>query len=224
MINFFSKIIIYFYREYKTSMIGLNDLFVNLVFFFLSIFIFIFSIGSDKEILEITGIGIIWSLLLLSSTLSLKKYYDSDFNSGNLIMMHMNGFSYELIALIKVVSNFIFVQIPFLISIPIACLFVNIVFQKIILMLISFIIGSLILSCLGSISASMNLLNKRNYSLGSIIVMVLSIPVIIFSVGIINNEESFLSLIKILFGILFIFIAITPWFSAICIRLAIQNN
>ena len=74
MINFFSKIIIYFYREYKTSMIGLNDLFVNLVFFFLSIFIFIFSIGSDKEILEITGIGIIWSLLLLSSTLSLKKY------------------------------------------------------------------------------------------------------------------------------------------------------
>ena len=71
-------------------------------------------------------------------------------------------------------------------------------------MLSSFIIGSLILSCLGSISASMNLLNKRNYSLGSIIVMVLSIPVIIFSVGIINNEESFLSLIKILFGILFL--------------------
>ena len=70
----------------------------------------------------------------------------------------------------------------------------------------------------------MNLLNNRNYLLGSIIVMIFSIPVIIFSVGIINTDENFDSLIRILFGILLIVFAINPWASGICIKLAIENN
>ncbi|MBI04240.1 MAG: hypothetical protein CMI96_00305 [Pelagibacteraceae bacterium] len=224
MFIFIKKIFFFFYREYKYSIINLNELFINITFFFLSIFIFIFAIGPDKEVLETIGIGIIWSLLLLSSTLSLKKYYYDDFNNNNLILMHMSGFSFEVIAILKILCHFLFVQIPFLISIPIASLFVNISLEKIYMLITSFLIGSLILSCLGSISSSMNLLNNKSYSLGSIIVMVFSIPVIIFSVGIINAQENFLYLINILLGILFIFIAISPWVSSICIKLALQNN
>ena len=70
----------------------------------------------------------------------------------------------------------------------------------------------------------MNLLNKRNYLLGSVIVMILSIPVIIFSVGIINIDESFNSLISILIGILLIIFAINPWVSGACLKIALQNN
>ena len=70
----------------------------------------------------------------------------------------------------------------------------------------------------------MNLLNKRNYLLGSVIVMILSIPVIIFSVGIINTEENFISLINVLFGILLIIFAINPWATGACLKLALQNN
>lgn len=224
MINLIKKILIFLYREYKISLKNINDLFTNILFFFLSIFIFVFSIGPDKEILEIIGIGMIWTLILLSSTLSLKKYFNDDFNNGSLIILHMSGLSYELIVILKIISHFVFVQLPFLISIPFACLFINISLEKIYLLLISFTIGSFILSCLGSISSSMNLLNKRNYAIGSLIVMIFSIPVVIFSVGIINSEENFLSLVKILIGILLIFISITPWVCSLCIKLSIQNN
>ena len=96
--------------------------------------------------------------------------------------------------------------------------------EKTALLLLSFLIGSLILSCLGSISSSMNLLNKRNFSLGSIIVMIFSIPVIIFSVGIVNSNDNFTTLLNILLGILLIFIAISPWISGLCIRLALENK
>ena len=190
------KIIAIILREYKISLKNFNDLLTILLFFFLSIFVFIFSIGSDKEILKSIGIGILWSLLLLSSTLSLKRYYQEDFENGALVIIHMSGLSYELISILKIFSHFIFVQIPFLISIPLASILVNLPLEKTTLLLLSFLIGSLILSCLGSISSSMNLLNKRNFSLGSIIVMVLSIPVIIFSVGIVNSNDNFISLIK----------------------------
>ena len=219
-----NKIISFYYREYKLNLSGFQDILTNIVFFFVSIFIFIFSIGPDKETISILGIGIIWTLLLLSSTLSLRKFYQDDFESGNLLIMHLNGFSFGFIAILKTFSHFLFVQIPFLLSIPIACVLLNIQNDQLVYLFSSFAIGSFILSCLGSISSSMNLMNQRNFLLGSVIVMVFSVPVIIFSVGIINMEENFNSLISILFGILLIVFAINPWASGLCLKLSLENN
>ena len=219
-----NKIVSFYYREYKLNLSGFQDILTNIVFFFVSIFIFIFSIGPEKETISILGIGIVWTLLLLSSTLSLRKFYQDDFESGNLLIMHLNGFSFGFIAILKTFSHFLFVQIPFLLSIPIACILLNIENEKIINLFASFAMGSLILSCLGSISSSMNLMNQRNFLLGSVIVMILSIPIIIFSVGIINMEENFNSLISILFGILLIVFAINPWASGLCLKLSLEDN
>jgi len=218
------KIVSFYYREYKLNLSGFQDILTNIVFFFVSIFIFIFSIGPDKETISILGIGIVWTLLLLSSTLSLRKFYQDDFESGNLLIMHLNGFSFGFITILKTFSHFLFVQIPFLLSIPIACVLLNIQNDQLIYLFASFAIGSLILSCLGSISSSMNLMNQRNFLLGSVIVMIFSVPVIIFSVGIINMEENFNSLISILFGILLIVFAINPWASGLCLKLSLENN
>ena len=224
MINFIKKIVIFYYREHKINISGFNDILTNITFFFISIFVFIFSIGPEKETLSLFGIGILWALLLLSSTLSLRKFYQDDFESGNLVLLHLNGLSFELIVILKTLSHFIYIQIPFLISIPVACILVNISSDKILGILLSFFLGSLILSSLGSISSSMNLLNKRNYLLGSIIVMTFGIPVIIFSMAIINIDDNFDSLFNILIGILLIIFAINPWASGAFLRLAIENN
>ena len=222
--NFLNKIIFFYYREYKLNMSGVQDILTNIIFFFVSIFIFIFSIGPDKQTISIIGVGILWTLLLLSSTLSLRKFYQDDFENGNLLIIHLNGFSLGLIAILKTFSHFIFVQLPFLLSIPIACILLNIASDKIIYLLASFGIGSLTLSCLGSISSSMNLMNQRNFLLGSVIVMIFSVPTIVFSVGIINMEENFNSLVSILFGILLIVFAINPWASGLCLKLSLENN
>ena len=224
MMKFLNKIFFFYYREYKLNLSGIQDILTNITFFFISIFIFIFSIGPDQETISLIGVGILWTLLLLSSTLSLRKFYHDDFEDGNLLIMHLNGFSYGFIAILKTFSHFLFVQLPFLLSIPIACILLNIGNDKITYIFVSFSIGSFILSCLGSISSSMNLMNQRNFLLGSVIVMIFSIPIIIFSVGIINMEENFNSLISILFGILLIVLAINPWASGLCLKLAVENN
>ena len=221
---FLKKLISFYYREYKINLTGFQDILTNITFFFISIFIFIFSIGPEKETLSYFGVGILWTLLLLSSTLSLRKFYHEDYQTGNLVILYLNGFSFELIVILKTISHFIFVQIPFLISIPIASILINLSIEKIYGLLISFLIGSIILSSLGSISSSMNLLNNRNYLLGSIIVMIFSIPIIVFSVGIINIDENFNSLISILIGILLIIFAINPWASGACLKIAVENN
>ena len=222
--KFLNKIIFFYYREYKLNISGVQDILTNIIFFFISIFIFIFSIGPDKETISQIGVGIVWTLLLLSSTLSLRKFYQDDFENGNLLIIHLNGFSFGFIAILKTFSHFLFVQLPFLLSIPIACILLNIANDKLFFLFSSFGIGSLTLSCLGSISSSMNLMNQRNFLLGSVIVMIFSVPIIIFSVGIINVEESFNSLINILFGILLIVFAINPWASGLCLKLSLENG
>ena len=218
------KIFLFFKRESKLFYSNIEDLFSNILFFFLSIFIFVFALGANDQLLRNIGMGIIWSLLLLSSTLSLRKFYEEDFNNGILKIIHMGGISYELIVFLKILSHFFFVQIPFLASIPIACIFFNLPINEIYNLILTFVIGSLILSCLGSISASMNLLNKTNFSIGSIIVLLFCIPVIIFSVGINNSESSFSFLINLLLGIALIFLGISPWSSAAFIKLATRNK
>jgi heme exporter protein B len=218
------KIYLFFKRESKLFYSNIVDLFSNILFFFLSVFVFIFALGTDEQLLKTVGIGIIWSLLLLSSTLSLRKFYEEDFKIEILPIMHMGGMSYELIAFLKILSHFIFVQIPFLVSLPIVSIFFNLPANEVYNLILTFIIGSLILSCLGSISASMNLLNKTNFSIGSVIVLLFSIPLIIFSVGINNADSDFSSLFNLLIGIGLIFLGIAPWSSAACIRLALQNK
>mgnify|MGYP001141167912 CR=1 FL=1 len=119
------KIFLFFKRESKLFYSNIVDLFSNILFFFLSIFVFIFALGTEEQLLRTIGVGIIWSLLLLSSTLSIRKFYEDDFKNGILTIIHMGGISYELIVFLKILSHFFFVQIPFLASIPIACIFFN---------------------------------------------------------------------------------------------------
>ena len=222
--NILKKIIVIFKRESKLFYNNIVDILSNILFFVLSVFVFIFALGADEQLLKTIGVGIIWSLLLLSSTLSLRRFYEEDFKNGILTIINMGGISYELLVFLKIFSHFVFIQMPFIISIPIAGIFFNLPADDIYNLILTFLIGSLILSCLGSISASMNLLNKTNFSIGSIIVLLFSIPLIIFSVGINNADDNFNSLINLLIGIALIFLGISPWASAACIKLALRNN
>ena len=97
--------------------------------------------------------------------------------------------------------------------------------DKILINLYIFLIGSPILTSLASISGSMNLLNNKNFSISGIIIMIFSIPLIIFSVGIVNaTPDLVIPQLNILIGILMLFLAITPWISAACIKLSIRNS
>ena len=45
----FFKIIYFYYREYRLNLSGFQDILTNITFFFVSIFVFIFSIGPDMK-------------------------------------------------------------------------------------------------------------------------------------------------------------------------------
>ena len=220
-----NSILALIYREYKIAFNSFYDILSILLFFILAMLIFVFSVGSEKQIFNQIGVGVIWTLILLSNNLVLNKFYEDDFNNNNLILFHINGLSYELIVLIKLIVSWVFIQLPFFLIIPIAIILLDLTIPNSNLIFTSFLIGSPIITSITAMAASMNLLNNKSFALGSLIIMFLSIPVIIFSVGLINSTAGNINnMINILLGILLIFLAITPWVSAACIKLAIKNR
>lgn len=220
-----NSILALFRREFKIIYKNFSSVLSIFLFFLLGIIIFVFSIGASREIFNEIGLGIIWTLILLANTLSLKKFFQNDFDDNNIIIFHISGLSYEIIALVKIIVVWLFIQVPFLIIIPIAFLLLNIEILRLEIIFITFLLGSIIITCISSISGSMNLLNRKNFTLGSLILMILSIPVIIFSVGSINASEDMVkSQINILLGIMLFFIATSPWICGICIKISLQNK
>ena len=214
-----------FYREYKMIFQNYYDIFSIILFFLLGILIFVFSIGPNEQVLNQVGVGVIWTLLLLSTNLSIKKFSQDVFTFGNIFLLHMSGFSFDLFVLLHLLALWGFFHFPFLVIIPVGCLILGIQNENIYLILITFFLGSPVLTMLASISGSMNLLNNKNFAIGSVIVMILSIPLIIFSVGIISAPSELIKpQLYILTGILLLFLALTPWVSAGCIRIALRNK
>ena len=215
----------FFKREFQKAYRNTSDILSIFLFFLLGLVIFVFSVGSDKEIIDQIGIGIIWTLILLSNTLSLRKFFQDDFEDNNITLYHMSGLSYELIVILKIIAFWLYLQLPFFIIIPIAIIFLNIDFMNSHYIFLSFLIGSPIITCISSISGSMNLLNNKNFAIGSLIIMIFSIPVIIFSVSLTSASGEILKAqINILLGILFLFLSITPWICSMCLKLGIQHK
>ena len=199
-----------FKREFLLTFRNYYDVLTIITFFILGILIFIFAIGPEEKIYSQIGIGIIWTLLLLSTNLSIKKFYQDDFNDGSIILFLISGVTYEFIVILKIITAWLFFHFPFLVIIPIACLILGIENEDIYLILITFFLGSPVLTSLASISGSMNLLNNKNFAIGSVIIMVLSIPLIIFSTSVIKAPPELIKpQLVILLGILMLFLGIT---------------
>ena len=141
-----------FYREYLLTFRNFYNLLTIIIFFTLGILVFVFSIGPDKKIFSEIGIGIIWTILLLSTNLSIRNFYQDDFNDGSIIIIYINSISLEFFVIIKMIASWFFFQVPFLLIIPIACLILGINTDKILILLLTFIIGSPILTSLSSIA------------------------------------------------------------------------
>ena len=214
-----------FKREVLISYRNLSDIFSILIFFLMGMVIFVLSVGPDDKVFNKINIGIIWTLILFSNTLAVKKIFQDDFDDNSIVMFHLSGLSYEIIAAVKIIVQWFYLQLPFLFAVILANILLNIEIHNQKKILISFLIGSLIITCITSISGSMNLLNKKNFAVGSLIIMIFSIPVIIFSVGYVNSiEEIAKAQLNILLGIMFFFLAISPWICGLCIKISFQNK
>ena len=224
IIDFLKSVLSISIRDIKIQIRNLSYIMSIIIFVIIVILLFIFAIGPNEEQLKIYIIPIMWSILILSSCITFNKLLKDDYDDGNFGLYQFTSLSFELIAISKIITSWILFQLPLLILMPLIAVLLNVNVDKILLLIITMLIGSPILSTLSLISGSMMLTNSKNLSLGSLIIIPMCIPIIIFSIGAINNDiDLFMPQINILLSILFATIALGPWIISTCIKIAIKN-
>ena len=222
--SFFKSLFFIFKKDITLQLRNFRDIITLITFFIISVLIFIFAIGPDQEKLNSIGIAIFWTLLILACSITINKSLEDDYVDGTLGLYQFSGISFEIIAIIKILTSWISYQLPFIIIIPLASIILSFPNEKIYDLVITMLISTPILTILMIIASSMMLTNRKNLMLASLIILPLSIPIIIFSVGAITSDkELFLPQIYILLSILMGSIALGPWIISSCIKIAIRH-
>ena len=213
-------------RDFLINFRSLIDLVSIISFMFLIIILFILGVGPFKEKLEIIGNAIIWVGLILSIIPSLEKTLQKDFENGWFDQLATSSIPLEIVLLSRSISYWLIVMIPFLFAAPLFIILLNIELKAVPWLLLTMTIGSLAISLIGLNGASLILGAKRGNILLPILIIPLVIPILIFGVGVneaIKMEANPISNLLLLVAFTLIYLVISPFISALLIRIAIAR-
>ena len=213
-------------RDFLINFRLLIDLVSIISFMFLIIILFILGVGPFKEKLEIIGNAIIWVGLILSIIPSLEKTLQKDFENGWFDQLATSSIPLEIVLLSRSISYWLIVMIPFLFAAPLFIILLNIELKAVPWLLLTMTIGSLAISLIGLNGASLILGAKRGNILLPILIIPLVIPILIFGVGVneaIKMEADPISNLLLLVAFTLIYLVISPFISALLIRIAIAR-
>jgi len=152
--------------------------------FFLTVLVLLpIGIGPDQVTLQRLAPGIVWITLLLSVLLSSDRIFQQDFEDGSLEIMTMGSAPLELVALTKAIAHWLSTSLPLSIVAPFLGLLLNVRTDVIWPLLVSTMLGSIALSMIASIGASLTVNLRRGGLLISILVLPLYVPVLVFGMS-----------------------------------------
>lgn len=167
-------------REWQLAWRNLADA-VNPVAFFLMVIALVpLGIGTDKSQLGAIAPGMLWVAALLASLLSVDMLFRRDYDDGTLeqyllLPDHLYG-----IVWIKVLVHWLFAGLPLVLISPLLGMMLSLPPVAIPVLVLSLALGTVSLSLIGAVGASLTVSLRRGGLLIAVIVLPLYIPVLIF--------------------------------------------
>jgi heme exporter protein B len=163
-------------------------LLINPLLFFLSVLI-IFPLASIMPIqeLNLNAPAMIWLACLLASLLSLDAIWRDDQAQGILTQLLLSPTPFYYTVICKCVSHWLITGLPIMLLTPIVALLYTLPFTTISIILITLLIGTPLISCLGVMIAAVTMTTKQNHIMLPMLLLPLLIPTLIFATLIINH-------------------------------------
>ena len=213
-------------REFLINFRSLIDVISIISFMILIVTLFVLGIGPFEEKLKLVSNAIFWIGLILAIIPSLEKTLQKDYDNGWLDQTITSPLPLEFILLSKSIAYWLIIIVPLLISLPFLVILLNISLKLIPWLFISIIIGGLSISLIGIIGSALTLGAKRGNILLPILIIPFIIPILIFGIGIsetITINESPRGNLFLLIGFTLIYLVISPFISALLIRIAVSR-
>ncbi|HDR1130047.1 heme exporter protein CcmB [Pasteurella multocida] len=213
-------------RELQIAMRKQAEILNPLWFFLLVITLFPLVIGPDPKLLARIAPGIAWVAALLSALLSFERLFRDDFVDGSLEQLMITAQPLALTALAKVIAHWLLTGLPLILLSPIAALLLSLEIEIWWALVLTLLIGTPVLSCLGAIGVALTVGLRKGGVLLSLLVVPLFIPVLIFSASVLDAASLSLPYsgqLAILGAILAGSVTLSPFAIAAALRISLDQ-
>ena len=216
-----------FKRDWRLAMRRPGDALSYIGFFVMIATLFPLALGPAPDKLALVTSSIIWIAVLLASIPSFERLYAEDEQSGFIDRLFVSGASLGGYAMVRVLSHFIFMGGPLLLTLPVMALFFGIALGKLGLLMMIVASGLLSLTLLGSIGASLTLGARRSGILAAILILPLAFPLLIFgtlaSEAVLTNGD-FMPHMLLLISAGLVLLVISPVATLYALRFALEER
>lgn len=158
-----------------------TELLFPVIFLLVVVSLFPLGIGPSMELLARISPGVIWIAALLATVISLDALFRSDFEDGTLEQFVISGHPLTLIALAKILTHWLVAGLPIVLLSPLLAVWMNLPDGTMGVMVVTLVLGTPILSLIGSIGVGLTISLKRGGQLLSLLVFPLYVPILIIA-------------------------------------------
>lgn len=214
-------------RDVLLAMRRRADVFTTLIFFVMVVSLFPLGVGSEMELLRKMAPGVLWVAALLASMLSLGRLFAADYLDGTLEQMMLAPQPLMILVLGKIIAHWMVSGLPLVLIAPILGIQFDLSAPAQGVLVVGLLLGTPVLSMIGSIGAALTLGLRGGGVLLSLLVLPLCIPVLIFGTGAVyavssGLNEVMMSNLSLLGAMLVFSLVLTPWVSAHALRISME--
>ena len=194
-------------------------------FFLIVITLFPLLMGPNPELLGKIASGIAWVAALLSALLSFERLFRDDYLDGSLEQLMLLPVGLPQVALAKVIAHWLLTGLPLILLSPIAAILLSLETHVWGALVLTLLLGTPILSCLGAIGVALTVGLRKGGTLLSLLILPLFLPVLIFAAAVLEaatinmNYSGQLAIIGAILAITFTF---SPFAIAGALRISLQ--
>jgi heme exporter protein B len=213
------------HRDLLLVMRRKSEVLTALFFFIVVTSLFPLGIGADAALLRKIAPGVIWVSALLATLLGLHRMFAADYVDGTLEQMVLSPQPLVICIAGKIIAHWIVCGLPLVILAPIIGLQFDLDLSSLYVLMGTLLLGTPVLSLLGSIGAALTLGVRGGSVLISLLILPLYIPVLIFGAGAVYANSVGLDTtghFSLLGALLVLALAFVPWVSTSAVKIAIE--
>ena len=202
-----------------------SEVLTALFFFVVVTSLFPLGIGPEPALLRRIGPGVLWVAALLATLLGLPRLFAADHADGTLEQMALSSQSFALQMAGKVAAHWLLCGLPLVVLAPLLGLQFGLGAGELAVLTLSLLIGTPLLSLLGSIGAALTLGVRGSGVLLSLLVLPLFIPALIFGAGSVEAQAAGISVaghLSVLGAMLALAVFFAPWATTSSLRIALE--
>ncbi|MBU3632618.1 heme exporter protein CcmB [Polynucleobacter sp. AP-Feld-500C-C5] len=202
-----------------------SEVLTALFFFVVVTSLFPLGIGADAALLRKIAPGVIWVAALLATLLGLHRMFAADYADGALEQIVLSPQPMVLLIAGKIIAHWLVCGLPLVILAPVIGIQFDLDPSSLYVLMGTLLLGTPVLSLLGSIGAALTLGVRGGSVLMSLLILPLYIPVLIFGAGAVYASSVGLGTsghFSLLGALLILALAFVPWVSATAVKIAIE--